>query len=109
MGKTKYTLRYLPLFYNDLEERVMYLAEVLHNSDAAHELINDVETAILERLPNAESYEPYYSRKERAHPYYRMYVKNYTIYYVVLPDGKNKRIMEVRRFLHNLQNRDENL
>ena len=32
---SKYTLSYLPLFYDDLEERVAYLADVLLNPDAA--------------------------------------------------------------------------
>ena len=59
--------------------------------------------------PFAESFEPYHSKKERLYPYYRIYVKNYTIYYVVIPAGTNEKIMEVRRILHNLQNRDDYL
>lgn len=68
-------LRYLPLFYDDLEERVAYLSDVLLNQDAANDLIDAVEKSILERLPNAESFEKYYSIKERKYPYYRIYVK----------------------------------
>ncbi len=109
MAKTEYSLRYLPLFYNDLEEHVLYLSEVLRNNAAAVELLNSVEQAILERLPNAESFEPYHSLRQRAYPYYRIYVKNYTIYYVVIPNGRNRKTMEVRRILHNLQDRDKNL
>ena len=107
MNETTYSLRYLPLFYDDLEERVMYISEVLRNNTAANNLIDAVEKAILDRLPNAESFEPYYSKKERLYPYYRIYVKNYTIYYVVIPIGQNEKIMEVRRILHNLQNRED--
>lgn len=106
MGKVTYTLRYLPLFYSDLEEHVLYIAENLHNKDAANELINEVEAAILERLPNAESFEAFFSLKNRKNLYYRIYVNNFTIYYVVIPVGKEKKIMEVRRILHNLQERD---
>ncbi len=109
MGDITYSLRYLPLFYDDLEEHVMYISEVLRNNTAANHLIDAVEKAILDRLPNAESFEPYHSKKERLYPYYRIYVKNYTIYYVVIPVRKNEKIMEVRRILHNLQNRDEYL
>lgn len=109
MSKTTYSLRYLPLFYNDFEERIMYIATVLRNKDAANDLMDAVEEAILERLPNAEAFEPYYSKKERKYPYYRIYVKKFTIYYVVIPEGKNKKVMEVRRFLHNLQDREDNL
>ena len=106
MTKVKYSLRYLPTFYSDLEEHVMYISRVLKNDIAANELLNDVENAILERLPDAESFEPYHSRKEREYPYYRIYVRNYVIYYVVIPDSKTKKIMEVRRILHGLQDRD---
>ena len=31
MANTKYKLRYLPLFYKDLEEKIVYIAEELHN------------------------------------------------------------------------------
>lgn len=103
----KYTLSYLPMFYDDLEEKVVYLSDVLLNPEAANELLNAVEKAILDRLPNAESFEEYHSRKERKYPYYRIYVKEYTIYYVVIPVGRGKKIMEVRRILHNLQDRDQ--
>ena len=103
----KYTLRYLPLFYDDLEERVAYLSDVLLNPDAANNLIDAVEKAILDRLPDAESFEKYHSRKERKHPYYRIYVKEYTVYYVVIPEGRGKKVMEIRRILHNLQDRDK--
>ncbi len=106
MSSITYSLRYLPLFYNDFEECVMYIADVLCNKEAASNLVSAVENAILERLNNAEAFEPYYSINEHRYPYYRIYVKNYTIYYVVIPDGENKRIMEVRRMLHNLQDRD---
>ena len=109
MGETTYSLRYLPLFYDDLEERVMYISEVLHNNTAANNLIDSVEKAILDRLPNAESFESYHSKRERLYPYYRIYVKNYTIYYVVIPIGQNEKVMEVRRILHNLQNREDYL
>ena len=109
MANVKYNLRYLPTFYNDLEGHVMYISRVLKNDAAANELLNDVENAILVRLPDAESFEPYHSRKEREYPYYRIYVKNYVIYYVVIPDGKNKKIMEVRRILHGLQDRDKTI
>ena len=53
MAEVKYTLQYLPTFYTDLEEHVMYI--------------------------------------------------------VVIPNGRNKKIMEVRRILHGLQDRDKAL
>ncbi len=102
----KYTLRYLPLFHAELESAVMYIASRLGNPSAAENLLNNVENAILKRANNnPEGYEPVPSKKKRDYPYYRIYVGNYIVYYVVIPEG-NKRIMEVRRFVHTLQNRD---
>ena len=69
----------------------------------------EIEKAILDRLPNAESFEAYHSIKERQYKYYRIYVKNFTIYYVVITKGKENKIMEERRILHNLQNREKNI
>ena len=109
MGEFKYELSYLPMFYDDLEERVTYIADVLLDEKPANDLLNAVEAAVLQRLPNAESFEPYHSLKERRYPYYRIYVKNYTIYYVVIPKTEDIKIMEVRRILHNLQDRDRHI
>ena len=106
MVDTKYELRYLPLFYEDLEEKVLYIAEQLHNEKAANDLIDAVENVIIERLPNAEAFEPYHSMKERRYKYYRIYVKNLVIYYVIIDDEGSKKIMEVRRFIYNKQNRE---
>lgn len=102
MTEKEYKLRYLPLFYQDLEQKVTYIAEQLQNVKAANDLIDAVENAILQRQPLAEAFEPYHSLKERRYPYYRIYVKNYVIWYVVINDGSSK-IMEIRRFLYNKQ------
>lgn len=106
MFSKKYRLSYLPLFYSDLDEKVTYIAGKLKNPKAANDLLDKVESAIMERLPVAESFEPYHSVRERRYPYYRIYVDNYIIYYVVIDDDPNDLIMEVRRFLYNGQNRD---
>ena len=107
MAETQYELRYLPLFYEDLEQKVVYIAETLHNEKAANDLLDAVENAIMERLPVAESFEPYHSVKERRYNYYRIYVKNFVIYYVVIDDVGTKKIMEVRRFLYNKQDHEQ--
>ena len=106
MADTKYKLRYLLLFYEELEQKAIYIAEKLHNPQAANALIDAVEKAILERQPVAEAFEPYHSLKERKYSYYRIYVNNFVIYYVVIDDEGVDKIMEVRRFLYNKQNRD---
>lgn len=95
MENKKYRLRYLPLFEQDLMQSVSYIINVLKNPDAAEKLVNDVEMAILERLNNPLAFEPYPSTKKRKYPYYRIYVRNYVVYYVVIGD-----VMEVRRFLY---------
>ena len=83
-------LRYIPLFYNDLENAADYIANTIGNVQAAVELLDKVEVAILNRLPIADAFEPYPSRKERKQDYYRIYVGNYVIYYVVLEeDGES--------------------
>ena len=100
-------MRYLPLFYQDLDEKLTYIKEKLSNPQAANELLNAVEKAILERLPFAEAFEPYKSRHDRKYVYYRIYVKNYIVYYVVIDDEGTEKIMEVRRFLYNKQNQKD--
>lgn len=103
MTDKKYKLRYLPLFYEDLEQKVVYISEKLQNEKAANDLIDAVENAILERVPVAESFEPYHSMKERKYPYYRIYVKNFVAWYVVIDDEGEDKIMEMRRFLYDKQ------
>ncbi|MBE5920359.1 MAG: type II toxin-antitoxin system RelE/ParE family toxin [Pseudobutyrivibrio ruminis] len=104
----KYSLRYLPLFKQELDLAVTYIAFQLNDIDAANSLLDDVEIAIRNRLNNPESYEPVKSKKDRKNPYYRIYVNNYIVYYVVLEEDGQK-IMEIRRFLHTLQNRNDEI
>lgn len=75
MADVVYELQYLPLFYDDLEEHIMYIAVVLGNVKAANNLLDAVEKAIIERLPNAEQFEQYHSLSERKYPYYRIYLR----------------------------------
>ena len=101
MLSKKYRLSYLSLFYEDLDEKVTYIAEVLRNPKAANDLLDKVEAAIMERFPVTESFEPYHSVRERKYPYYRIYVDNYVVYYVVIDDTPDDLIMEVRRCLYS--------
>lgn len=101
MESRQYKIRYLPTFESDLLDSVRYIDEVLQNPDAADRLIDAVEGAVVERSNCPLSFEPYPSKRERKHPYYRIYVNNYTVYYVVI-DG----VMEARRFLYGGRNAD---
>jgi len=107
MVKKTYKLRYLPLFSEDLDEKLLYIAEKLQNPQAANELLDAVEKSIIERLPDAEKFEEYHSIKERSYPYYRIYIKNFVVYYVVINDTEHEAIMEVRRFLYAGQNKED--
>lgn len=102
MEERTYKLRYLPLFEDDLSKIINYIVFKLKNHQAADNLIYNIETAIMDRLKNAESFETYQSTKDRKHPHYRIYIKNYIIYYVVICDkAEDIKTMEVRRILYN--------
>lgn len=96
MRAKEYELTFLPLFEEDLNEIVDYISFVLQNPVAADNFVNKVQQAINERLPFAESFEPYHSAKNRPYPYYRIPVGNYTIFYVVVGNT-----MEIRRILYS--------
>ena len=99
MDDKKYKLRFLPLFEVDLTEIVEYISQGLMNPDAAEKLVTEIQAAIRKRLDYPESFEQYHSKKERKYPYYRIYVGNYTVYYVVIDD-----VMEVRGILYRRRN-----
>ena len=97
--KNKYKIRYSSLFYNDLNRITYYMKNKLQNLNAAKNFITKVEQAVLERSKNPLITEPYKSLINRKNTYYRIYVKNYTIFYVVKKD-----LMEVRRILYSRRN-----
>lgn len=95
----EYTLRFLPIFEEDLSGIVDYMVNVLHNEIAASDFVDAVEKAVQQRRPFAESYEKYISSHQREYPYYQIPVRNYTIFYVVIGNT-----MEVRRILYGRSN-----
>lgn len=99
MLNKQYKLRFLPLFEDDINEIVGYIAIRLHNPAAANSMADEVRAAIRERSTCAEAFEPFPSTRERQYPYYRIYVKSYTVFYVVIGDA-----MEVRRILYSKSN-----
>ena len=68
----------------------------LDRADKAELLISEVQKAIYDRLEMPEAFEKVRSGKQRQYPYYRIYVKNYTILYVVIGN-----IMEVRHMFYS--------
>ena len=99
MDTDKYKLVFLPTFEEDMNQAVDYIALTLNNPDAADRLLEDVLHAIHERLKCPEAFEPWKSEKVRDQVYYRIYVRRYTVFYVVYDD-----VMEVRRFLYTPSN-----
>ncbi len=91
----RYHLRYLPLFEEDLQQIVDYISVQLENPDAAENLLQAVEDAIYQRTTCAEAFEPFPSNRNRQQLYYRIYVQNYIVFYVVIDD-----VMEIRRILY---------
>lgn len=91
-----YELRYLPLFWEDLDEAVSYIADTLRNPQAAARLVDATEAAILEHARNPTMAATYRTTRKRPHPYFWFEVGNYMVFYVVIDH-----VMEVRRFLYN--------
>ena len=99
MRSKQFEIRYLPTFKMELHEILFYIAHKLSNPMAADALLTDVYEAIQERSFCADAFEPYQSQFEHEHPYYRIYVRNYTIFYVVIDD-----VMEVRTIMYSKRN-----
>ena len=102
INRQKYKLSFLPLFEKDLDEITDYITNHLQNPNAALRLIDDIEIAINERLETPLAFAPYQSSKNRPHPYYRINVRNFSIFYVVIGDT-----MEVRRVLYAKRDLDK--
>lgn len=98
----KYKLSFLPLFEEDLTELADYIAVTLRSPGAAERLVDDIESAIYKRLEAPLSFAPFRSAKERLHPYYRINVRNFSVFYVVIDDT-----MEVRRVLYSKRDLDK--
>ena len=102
MNKRSYKLTFLPLFEEDLLKVTDYITNTLQNPSSAHRLVDDIELTIVKRLEMPLSFSPYHSSKIRNHPYYRINVRNFSIFYVVIGNT-----MEVRRLLYAKKNIDE--
>ena len=93
--QTRYKLQYLPLFWDDLEQAVFYVRDVLKNPEAAERLLNRTEEAILEHAKSPTMAQVYRTTHKRPHPYYWFAVGNYMVFYVVFDD-----VIEIRRFIY---------
>lgn len=100
----RYKIKYLESFNIDLLQTADYIANVLGNIDASSRLVIRIENAIFKRAENPLAFEPVKSNRDRKHPYYRIYVGNCIVFYVVIDD-----VMEVRRLVYRSRNIRERL
>lgn len=91
----RFTIRYSPLFYNDLDKIIDYVAFELKNEVAVKKLVNTVETEIKQQQAHPLQPATYQSINKRKYPYRRIIVDNFLIFYVVIDD-----VMIVRRMLY---------
>ena len=95
----KNNLKFSELFYKDLGKITQHIAKELKNPIAARNLNQSIRKAIEKRSENPYGYEAYQSNKKRNKIYFRIYVKNYIIFYTIEDD-----IMIVRRILYKRRN-----
>ena len=91
----QYKLRYLPLFWDDLNSAVTYIAQTLKNPTAAQRLLDSTELAIFSHLKNPTMGRIYHGHRKHATTYYYFSVGNYLAFYVVEGDT-----VEMRRFVY---------
>ena len=96
MEKGKYRIRTLARFQADLLQITDYIANVLGNASAADRLVDHVVSSIRKRAENPLSFEAVQSVRDRQHPYYRIYVDNYIVFYSV--NSQTKIVTIVRIF-----------
>ncbi len=97
----KYTIRYTATFIKQFNNISKYIIYKLQNRIAAESFFYEVINEIEKRSENPESFEKYKSRRKRKNTYYKINVKNYTIFYVV-----QNNTMEIRRILYSRRNLD---
>ena len=102
MANNKYTIRYSSTYINQFNSILKYIVNNLKNKIAAENFYNEVIKEIEKRSENPEGYEKYISTRKRKNTYYRIYVKNYTIFYIVKDNT-----MEIRRILYSRRNFDK--
>ena len=99
-----YKLEYTDDFKDDMSDTLAYISNTLGNPQAAERFLSKVETAILNRLQMPLSFEPIQSKRDHYDVYYRIYVGNYVVYYVVEDDT-----MKVMRLIYGARNTERYL
>lgn len=98
----KYTIKYTDTFIKQFNNILKYFIYKLQNKIAAENFYNEVIKEIEKRSEYPESFEKYNSSRKRKNTYYRIYVKNYTIFYTIKDNT-----MQVRLILSSRRNFDK--
>ena len=98
----KYTIKYTDTFIKQFNNILKYFIYKLQNKIAAENFYNEVIKEIEKRSEYPESFEKYNSSRKRKNTYYRIYVKNYIIFYTIKDNT-----MQVRLILSSRRNFDK--
>ena len=96
MENHKYEIRYTSTFINQFNNILKYFVNKLNNKIAAENFYKKVVREIEKRSESPESYKKYSEIKKRKNAYYRIYVNNYTIFYIVKDNA-----MELRKIIYS--------
>ena len=99
MANKKYEIKYVPTFISQFNSILYYITYELKNKIAADNFYNEVVKQIEIRSNDPESYEVFRTLKDEKIKYYKINVKNYTIFYVV-----KENVMEIRRIYYSQRN-----
>ena len=99
----KYTIKYTDTFIKQFNNILKYFIYKLQNKIEAENFYNEVIKEIEKRSDYPESFEKYNSSRKRKNTYYRIYVKNYTIFYTIKDNTMRVRlILSSRRNFYKL-------
>ena len=101
MANKKYEIRYLPTFISQFNNILYYITYELKNKIAADNFYNEVVKQIEIRSNTPEAYEVFKTIKNNKIKYYKINVRQYTIFYVVKDNA-----MEIRRIYYSKRNFD---
>ena len=99
--ENNYIIKYLPTFSEELNSILYYLAHELKNKKAAENFYKDVFQKIEKRSFNPTAFTVYRKTKSGDN-WYKIQVKNFTIFYVV-----KDIVMEIRRIYYSRRNFDK--
>lgn len=99
MANKKYEIKYLPTFISQFNNILYYITYELKNKIAADNFYSEVIKQIEIRSEAPESYEVFKTIKNGEVKYYKINVKNYTIFYVVKDN-----VIEIRRIYYRQRN-----